>query len=241
MNKEEKQKILDGSKTWFKEIIAKNHLRNTTKLTDPDEFNINPFLLPYLANFLSGNNDPKSLAKALIYPRVLGSSITTSFGTNIQSWVGTVFDALGSSIKGFDIEFTDAITGRLTFCQLKAGPNTINADDVEPMKAHFLKAFRTGSQNRRNVIPQDYVIGVLFGEESELNGHYKVMRDDYPVYVGQDFWHRLTNDENFYFELAEAFAETAMECNAEELLEEVIDKLSKSDKIVELAKSLNKK
>jgi hypothetical protein len=75
--------ILEKAKEWFKNIIAVNHISNTRKLRKSSEFNINPFLAVYLANFLTGNSSAKSIAKALIYPRILGTSITTSFGTNI--------------------------------------------------------------------------------------------------------------------------------------------------------------
>ena len=65
-----KKKIIKNFKDWFKDSIIENHKKNTQKLETLNEFNINPFLLHYLANYLEGNSDPKSLAKALIYPRV---------------------------------------------------------------------------------------------------------------------------------------------------------------------------
>ena len=80
---ENKDAILTKAKTWFRETIVLNHADNSQKLVDPKHFNINPFLTIYLANFLTGNSSPKSIAKALIYPRVLGNSITTSFGQNM--------------------------------------------------------------------------------------------------------------------------------------------------------------
>ena len=50
-SQQQKQKILDSAKIWFKETIAQNHIKNTEKLTKPNEFNINPFLTVYLANW----------------------------------------------------------------------------------------------------------------------------------------------------------------------------------------------
>ena len=41
-------------KDWFRQTIVANHVGNTRKLADPGEFNINPFLAPYLAAFLAG-------------------------------------------------------------------------------------------------------------------------------------------------------------------------------------------
>lgn len=77
MNKTEKAEILEKSKIWFKTSIMEQHQVNTRKLTSIKEFNVNPFLASYLAHFLTGNAKPESIAKALIYPRVLGTSINT--------------------------------------------------------------------------------------------------------------------------------------------------------------------
>ena len=106
---EQKQKILDTAKQWFRERIAQNHIKNTEKLVNPNEFNINPFLTVYLANFLTGNSNPESIAKALLFPRVLGTSITTSFGNNMQGFTSVLQDAVGSTTSGIDIEFIDQI------------------------------------------------------------------------------------------------------------------------------------
>lgn len=85
-----KGQVLQNAQDWFKDTISVNHIKNTKKLENVSEFNINPFLAVYLANFLCGNSDPESIAKALIYPRVLGTSITTSFGQNMQSFTNNV-------------------------------------------------------------------------------------------------------------------------------------------------------
>ena len=59
-----KNQILSDAKEWFKESFAKSHIENTEKLTDPNEFKINHFTAVYLANFLTGNSEPESIAKA---------------------------------------------------------------------------------------------------------------------------------------------------------------------------------
>ena len=118
-----KAEILKKAKIWFSETIAKNHIKNTEKLTNPSEFIINPFLTVYLANFLTGNSKPESIAQALLLPRVLGTSITTSFGTNIQTFTSDVLDAFGSVVSGIDIEFIDQLDGCKKYCQLKACKN----------------------------------------------------------------------------------------------------------------------
>lgn len=227
----EKQEILEASKKWFKETIALNHIKNTKKLTNPSEFNINPFLVSYLANFLTGNNDPISIAKALIYPRVLATSINTSFGQNAQKFTSDVLGSLGSAIKGIDIEFIDQVDGSKKYCQLKAGPNTINKDDVETIHNHFTDIKNLARTNNLKITFDDLIVGVLYGEKNKLSTHYKNIekKHNYPVHVGQDFWHRLTGDKEFYFELVKALASIAKDSDGTDLLEKTIKSLSETD------------
>ncbi len=234
---EQKQKILDAAKIWFQENIAKNHIKNTEKLVNPKEFNINPFLAVYLANFLTGNSKPESIAKALLFPRVLGTSINTSFGTQMQGFISAIQDAVGSTTSGMDIEFVDQIDGRKKYCQLKAGPNTINKDDVETIAHHF-KAVRNLSRTNNLRIPNDdMIVGVLYGEANELSGHYKRITSqyDYEVVVGQDFWHRLTGDSHFYHELVAAVGLVAVEADFSQEFERVIQKLAASELVQKLS------
>lgn len=233
----QKQDILDAAKVWFRETIAPNHIKNTEKLIDPKEFNINPFLSTYLANFLTGNSEPESIAKALLYPRVLGTSITTSFGTNMQSFVGVVQDVVGSSTSGVDIEFIDQLDGHKKYCQLKAGPNTINKDDVETIAGHFKSVRNLARTNHLRIPNDDMIVGVLYGEPQELNSHYKRITSqyDYEVVVGQKFWHRLTGDENFYYELGAAVGSVAVEADFSQELERVIRDLAATDTVRKLS------
>lgn len=234
---EQKQNILNAAKAWFRETIAKNHIKNTEKLTDPKEFNINPFLVAYLANFLTGNTKPESIAKALLYPRVLGTSINTSFGSNMQNFISVIQDAVGSTASGMDIEFTDQTDGRRKYCQLKAGPNTINKDDVETIAGHF-KAVRNLSRTNNLRIPNDdMIVGVLYGEEHELSGHYRriTAQYDYEVVIGRHFWHRLTGDGNFYHELISAIASVAAEADFSGRLEQVVQELAATETVRKLS------
>src|SRR3989338_4262786 len=138
MTETQRKKILFKFGDFFKRKIAVNHLSNLKKLTKFSEFDNNPFLFEYLSIFLSGKSDATSLAKALIYPRILGTSITTSFGQNLQNVAPNIFKSvLGSTTSGIDVEFTDHIDGRKKYCQIKSGPNTLNKDDVETIVNHF--------------------------------------------------------------------------------------------------------
>ena len=220
------QEILNKAKVFFKETIAENHVKNTKKLKNITEFNINPFLNKYLSNFLTGNDDPESIAKALIYPRVLGTSITTSFGSNLQKFINSTLEGYGSTTSGMDIEFIDKIDNRKKYCQIKAGPQTINHDDVTTIKNHFRSAINLGRTNNIPIANMDCVVGVFYGEESELSQFYRNLADDYTVLVGKDFWYHLTGDQDFYQKITDAIGEIANEFDGTELLEDTINALA---------------
>ncbi|MDA3939437.1 MAG: PmeII family type II restriction endonuclease [Spirochaetia bacterium] len=237
MNSDEKTQLLLRAKEWFTEVIAINHIQNTRKLINISEFNVNPFLSTYLANFLTGNSDPLSIAKALVYPRVLGTSITTSFGTNIQKFTTEVLSAFGSTTSGIDIEFIDCLDGQKKYCQLKAGPNTINKDDVETIAGHFKDVINLSRTNNLSLSFDNMIVGIIYGMENELSGHYNRITTQYhfPVKIGQDFWVRLTGDHNFYYELIKSISEVATESDFSNELKDVIEKLSQSEIIQSLS------
>ena len=213
MDERQKQSIIDSGKQYFREIIIPNHLGNLQSLKLKD-FKINPFLVNYLAAFLCGNTEPKSLAKALVYPRILGTSINTSFGQNIQIFISGLAEVTGcaSGIDGIDIEFVDALDGRRKYCQCKAGPQTINSDDVVTILGHFKHLHNKARLDRMSVQIDDMIVGVLYGE-SKVTGHYKIINAQYPVYFGAEFWEHLTGDRQFYHRLAKAFGEVVEEDN----------------------------
>jgi hypothetical protein len=229
MTEEQRLTILDNAKTFFRDKIVRSHINGgSARASRLSDYNVNPFLYKYLANFLRGNDDPRSIAEALVYPRLLGSSINTSFGMRIQTLMGVLFDGiLGSMVAGIDIEFDDAIDGRKKYCQLKAGPNTINHHDVETVFGHFQSAANIARQNRLDIGLNDFVVGVIYGEPEELSSHYQRIKSRYPVYIGQEFWHRLTGKEDFYIDIITAFGEVAKEFNGTEKLEETVTKLAK--------------
>jgi hypothetical protein len=233
-----KERILEAAKNWFREIIVPNHIKNTLKLSNPKEFQINPFLVKYLARYLTGKGDAQSIAKALILPRALQTSITTSFGTNAQKFVSELRSSIGgSTTTGIDIEFIDQIDGKRKYCQLKLGPNTINKDDVETINQHFGAVKRLSKQNHIPLEINQLIVGVLYGEPSDLSTHYINIEKKhfYPVYVGEEFWKRLTGSDQFYNDLSTAISEVALEFDSSHLLDETISKLAQSDEIKNLA------
>lgn len=231
MKKSEQIILIEKAKQFFREEIVTSHIQQACiRAGKLSNYNVNPFLYKYLANFLRGNDDVRSIAEALVLPRVLGSSINTSFGMRIQKLISDLFDSLGSTTPGIDIEFIDAIDGRKKYCQLKSGPNTINHDDVETIFGHFKGTINIARTNNLNIGINDLIVGVIYGEVSELSSHYKRISTQYPVFIGQEFWHRLTGKKDFYYDLIDAVGEVALESNGVQILEATIDSLTEDIK-----------
>lgn len=241
MDTKTNQRLIESAGTWFKETIVANHIENTKKLEDFKAFKINPFLAPYLSVFLTGDLDADGIARILVLPRALQTSITTSFGTNMQFFISDVLaDTYGSVIQGLDIEYIDQIDGRTKYAQVKLGPNTINADDVKTIHDHFSSTRRLAATNRRDISLSDMVVGVLYGADSQLSAHYRKLSEEhnYTVSVGKDFWVRLTGDDEFFDKLIGEFVEQSKKLKPNKLVEEVIEELANSDEIQNLVAQL---
>ncbi len=231
----ENQAVLDAAKEWFRKIIVNNHIANTEKLVHPNEFNINMFLTPYLSYFLTGSISPEGIAKSLVFARVLSTSITTSFGTNLQTFISTVLvNAYGSIVHGVDISYIDKIDGRTKYAQLKLGPNTINGPDVKTIHDHFKDIKNLARTNNLKVLNDDLVVGILYGKDEFLSAHYLKLRNEhyYSVLAGNDFWVRLTGDDQFMDKLAQVIRESFEDLNTKSVLDDVITKLSKTPEII---------
>jgi len=228
MDDKEKKELLKAAKEFFRENISKNHITNTEKLYQLKEFNVNPFLIKYLANYYAGSASAENMARVLIYPRVLGTSITTSFGTNFQKFIVDVLRKYGfaSQTAGLDIEFVDQKDGRKKYCQLKSGPNNINKDDVPTIINHFKSIRNIARTNNLDIGIDDLIVCVVYGVPSELSAHFKKINETHQVYIGQEFWEKLTGDSEFYNELIEAFSEVAIEADGSALLEEIVKMLA---------------
>jgi hypothetical protein len=231
MDKKKKREILDKAKAWWRDELVIAHKENTLKLANLGEFNINPFLWSYLAHYLAGKNTPRALAEVLVLPRVLGTSITTSFGTRSQHMITEIFDSVvGSTTTGIDIEFVDQVDGRKRYCQLKSGPNIVNKDGVATVKSHFTKAINLARQNKVKVQPDDYVFCLLYGEPAEKSTFIKDIEKDHVVWMGKEFWYRLTGDKNFYNDLINAIGEVAIEQDMRKIVNGVVEDLAKEIK-----------
>jgi len=198
----EEKELLTIVTDYFGKKIFQNHkenvLKNHSKLKS---YKINPIIVKYLSKILEDDFTPLGIAKALYYPRVLGTSINTSFGTRIQNMFIDLGLANGSLIKGMDIEFIDKVDNRKKWCQLKSGPNTINSEDVKPLLKKFSTVINLARTNSINLNNNDLIVGVLYGEKYQLSQHYLLIDKEHPVIVGKEFWHRLTGYPKFYSKL----------------------------------------
>ncbi len=232
MNKKIKKEILGRARLWFgREIIPAHILKIEEIVKKPSKLNINPFTVRYLAKLIEGSISSESLVKAVVYPRILGTSINTIFGNRAQSFISEVLEGFGSTTSGIDIEYTDYNDGQYKYCQLKAGPDTINKDDVKTIDGHFASVKRLAHTNNKRIGLGDLVIGILYGDMTDINGNYRALQNKhhYKIYVGKDFWHSLTGDHNFYFDLIKECAAAADEIDTKGILNEAVKKLSQEE------------
>ncbi len=198
----EEKDLLKVVTDYFGDKIFKSHkenvLKNHSKLKS---YKINPIIVRYLSKILEDDFTALGIAKALYYPRVLGTSVNTTFGTRIQNMFVELGLASGSLIKGMDIEFVDKVDNRKKWCQLKSGPNTINSEDVSPLLKKFSTVINLARTNSINLNNNDLILGVLYGEKSQLSQHYQKIDKAHPVIIGIDFWYRLTGFPDFYSKL----------------------------------------
>ncbi len=207
---------------YFEKNIFQHHLKAISKTHSKlKSYKINPITVKYLSKVLDNQYNPEGIAKALYYPRVLGTSINTIFGTSIQKMFVVLNLAQGSMIKGMDIEFRDQIDNRKKWCQLKAGPNTINSEDVQPLMKKFSDTINLARTNSAlsGINNTDFIVGVLYGELVELSLHYKKIDRVHPVIVGRDFWHRVTGFPYFYDQLVIALSECIANLDTADIFE----------------------
>ncbi len=228
MTVEQKSNILSKAKDFFSNKIIRNHLAKIREMGDPKQFTPNPFLQRYLAKVAFGSDSPTNMARAMIYPRALGTSINTIFGTHMQTFCTSVLEGFASTTSGIDIEFVDQIDGRRKYCQIKSGPNTINKDDITTIRDHFRDIRNLARTNRLEGFNPDIdcVVGVLYGTSDDLSGMYRQIAEKNPVFCGQEFWLRLTGDENFYQELIDCMSECVDKIENNNAINEAINDLA---------------
>lgn len=186
---------------YFKEKIFDAHKANTLGSNSSlKSYKINPIISKYLSKIIDNDLSAAGIAKALYYPRVLGTSINTTFGTQIQNMFVDLNMASGSLISGIDIEYICHVTDKRKWCQLKSGPNTINSEDVAPIIRKFDSILNLARTNKalNQLSNNDLNIGILYGAKSEISQHYRKIDLRFPVIVGTTFWHSITGYDDFY-------------------------------------------
>ena len=229
MDNRTEEELLIEIVNYFDTFIFKNHINASIKTHSKlKSYNINPIVVKYLSKVLEGKYSAEGVAKALYYPRVLGTSINTSFGTNIQKMFIKLNLADGSAIKGIDIENLDKIDERKKWCKLKSGPNTINSEDVNPLIKKFTNTIKLARTNDALIgsSNNDFIVGVLYGEESQLSMNYKKIDEIHPVVIGREFWYRITGFPNFYDKLVTSLHEMINTIDTKEIITKGCDELA---------------
>jgi hypothetical protein len=225
-----KDDLINDIVEYFRLYIFENHISSSIKANSKlKNYNINPIVVKYLSKVIDNDYTPIGVAKALFYPRVLGTSINTSFGTRIQNMFVELNIAEGSLIKGMDIEFIDKLDKRKKWCQLKSGPNTINSEDVKPLIKKFTDTINLARTNKAlsKINNTDFIVGVLYGEQEDLSMHYKIIDKIHPVIIGQDFWYRLTGFDDFYQGLVDNLQTLIANLDTQNLINVGVEELSK--------------
>ncbi|MEQ9425482.1 MAG: PmeII family type II restriction endonuclease [Cyclobacteriaceae bacterium] len=197
MNKEQ---LISEIKNYFESEIIEKHQDNLLKKHSRlKNYQINPILVRYLSQLKENGVSAIGIAKALFYPRALGTSISGSFGTKFQNMLIDLGLANPSLIGGMDVQYIDKLDDKEKYCQLKSGPSTINSKDVKPILDEFDRVANLARANRdKELSNNDLVVGIFYGDRTQLSAHYLKIDKRYPVLIGQEFWERLTGFEDFY-------------------------------------------
>ena len=226
----QREEVLCNAVSFFVTNIIPAHIAGIHKASQLSAYDYNPFLVRYLAQCIDGEVTPMSFAKALFYPRILGTSINTIFGNQIQSFIANVLPhSEGSLVDGMDVQFIDAEDNRRKYCQVKAGPNTINKDDVKTITEHFQKALNLSRQNKLHLSSDDFVLGILYGDTMSAN--YKRINETFTVYTGREFWYHLTGERSFYDRLCASFERAAVEAKTKEQIESALECLAEEVRV----------
>jgi hypothetical protein len=57
----------------------------------------------------------------------------------------------------------------------------------------------------------------------------------YPVFIGKDFWYRLTGDKDFYNDMLDAIGSVAIETDFSTEFKDVIQELSSKEEIIRIS------
>jgi hypothetical protein len=195
---------------FVEENIARFHQRKLEYVRHKMDFDTllqqkNPYLFR-AKNILTSFELVKGFVDAF-----LQSQEETLFGEFIESLAifvcDQVYGAKKSSLTGMDLEFETKDI--LYVVEIKAGWNWGNASQLKQLKinaASAKKSLENCSDKEVRIIN-----GCCFGKKKnrspEKSGYYKI--------CGQEFWHLISNDEDFYTRIIEPIGHKAKERNEE--------------------------
>ena len=218
-----REEILSNAREYFIKFFnnkAKNYAKQKAA-----KFRINPFTIQATAKIISDDVSPESIAKALVYPFVMGTSMATSFGTQTQEFITQSLEVEPSVVTGMDIEYTDVEDGYHKYCQVKAGPATINKDDIDTIVNHFKNVKNLGRTNHRRITDEDCVVGVLYGTHDDLSRMYKRIEEKgYVVLAGEQFWYHITGYKGLYHDLVLEAQNAAEQSNVKGVVDDLIQR-----------------
>lgn len=218
------QDVLAGVGSWIDQEFVKTHKANSKKIGNLENVNINPFLLRYLSNLAYGDATPHSMAKVIVYTRALGSSPSTTFGNTMRKFCTEKLNdkVVPHSGSEADVKYYDHIDKKYCWARLRLGPDNMNSRTA----GAFVTEFKSLAKSNPNA-QGSCVVGVLYGEDDSINASFKSLKaDGISVFVGKDFWHRVTGDSDFYNKLVEEI-EKALGNVSDRYLGNVITKLDK--------------
>lgn len=177
---------------YFRSDIFEPHLNKLEgEYAALSSYSPNPFVTPYLSKLIDNEYNAYGSASALYLSRVLTTSINTAFGSHIRKILVANSLAISINSRSNIISFTDRTTNAHTVCLLKSGPNTINSGDKVGIR-NKLEAYNTFDNK---------AIGIIYGSVADINAHYVALQSRFELFVGADFWHRITGHPNFYNDL----------------------------------------
>ena len=219
------QTLLDNTYNFFLTFFADRAEKYDKRKFN--RFDPNPFTIQAAATGFSDTIDEKSMAKAIVYPFALGTSLSTSFGTKFQEFIVNYVkgknNISGSLISGMDIEYIDALDSRKKFCQVKSEPNTINKDDIKTIEDHIVDIRHLANTNHLQINTNDVVIGILYGNDKNMSSMYKrIKKDGYTVLIGSDFWYHLTGSQDIYEQLIKKAQDAAKQAHFMPSIEKLV-------------------
>ena len=160
----------------------------------------------------------KNLVKCLLDEHIR-DSLETKFGSLYENIVAFILDknfsGERSKIQGIDFEFIK--DKHYYLLQLKSSNNWGNSSQKKQLKENF---FNAHPENNKNNLPIKYLNGCCSGK---INSEY-----EYITLSGQMFWEFITNDCNFYLNLAKLIFLISKEFDFQnsELYLKLLDKLT---------------